>query len=212
MAAPRQRGWGTGGILCAAGHSSGHEFLGGPRRPASGTGPDNLEMPPTLTRAVSTPRLLTWAVLCSLFLTAGSLNMVFGLVDASKAIAAMFWPTTEGRVVSSEVVESQSGRGTTLIPLVVYTYDVGGATYRGNRIYYSSNPKDRDPGVNAERTIAAFPADSLVKVYYDPSEPQRSVLRPGVNWFSMFWLAFATALVALSVNGIRYVRRAWKQR
>jgi hypothetical protein len=83
------------------------------------------------------------------------------------------WPTVTGRALSSQFAgivspippsRSGVGRGTAIVQRwsVSYEYEVAGQKHRG------------------ESTIGYSPSATL-KVYYNPSNPQVSVLEPGVD-------------------------------
>ena len=66
-----------------------------------------------------------------------------------------------------------------------YTYEVDGQTYSNDRIWSGLNPQEELPSAEiAGQALAEFPVGSEVIVYYDPDDPQDSVLRaePGVGW------------------------------
>lgn len=63
------------------------------------------------------------------------------------------------------------------VPLVLYTYCVGEATFRGNRVNDEARRRGRR-GRDAESTVARYPAGASVVVYYDPDNPSESILEP----------------------------------
>ncbi|MEM7408329.1 MAG: DUF3592 domain-containing protein [Pseudomonadota bacterium] len=85
------------------------------------------------------------------------------------------WPTVEGSIVSSEVIEfgpapkSHSCR-------VTYEYDPGIGTITGDRVSFF----DISTAEEANEFAARFTQGSTHPVYYHPSDPHRSVLVPGI--------------------------------
>ena len=74
---------------------------------------------------------------------------------------------TSGTVISSTVqVPAQ-------VPLVIYSYSVGGTVFRGQRVRAADEPSD-----TAAATVARYPAGAPVVVYYDPTNPSDALLEP----------------------------------
>lgn len=129
-----------------------------------------------------------------LMMVSGLLGLVIVGAGAGaqwKAIRERRWPTTTGRVLSSEVERFNSavsgaghGRGTSYAmvlyrPAVLYEYDVGGRRYRSNRI--ASQPEVRvgvpEPAAN---TVKRYPAGSTPEVRYNPKSQAESILEARV--------------------------------
>jgi hypothetical protein len=119
------------------------------------------------------------------------------------ALAAMRWPHTEARILSS-VAESRrvlthQGGGNTMIvwsPVVEYSYQVNGRDHYSSRISFGADfAADR---ALAEKTVARYPAGSVATVYYDPANPSSAVLEPRVAfaWPTLLLVAgfFAAAI------------------
>lgn len=131
------------------------------------------------------------------------------------AIAALFlfidndtksWPTTDGVVRTAGV--ARSGRE---VPFA-YDYVVGKIRYRGHRITPGQdraigifNPDAADPQDVARR----YPPGTAVTVYYDPADPDDSVLEPGVSLFTICAWALGIFLVVLGF--IVYVKRPFRE-
>ncbi len=91
---------------------------------------------------------------------------------------------TRGRVVRAEVEElphaSEEG-GTKYRPVVRYAFEARGRTYESDRVSIGAPaaPDASDPR-DARRLVERFPAGAEVDVWFDPRDPRRSVLVPGV--------------------------------
>jgi hypothetical protein len=97
--------------------------------------------------------------------------------------AAQAWPAVMGAVVSSEVSTEASWDSTSnseamrIRPAVVYAYEVNGRRYTNNQLrasdsFYSAGML---PG-SAQAVVSRYPAGAPVTVYYNPLNPQESVL------------------------------------
>jgi hypothetical protein len=102
----------------------------------------------------------------------------------SRAVA--LWPTTQGRVTGSRVVEETERRtdddgdereSTTYRADIRFTYRVGDADYSSDNwkpgmLVSTGSPKP------AEAVVARYPVGRTVAVYYDPTHPDCAVLEP----------------------------------
>ena len=122
------------------------------------------------------------------FFIAGAVTLCFGVRGVVRARASVRWPTADGKVVSSSVESDHSsggnGGGTTYQAEILYEFSVDGTIYNGNRVAYgdygSSNPS------HARNIVNQYPVGKELTVYYMPSEPEESLLEPGMQtqaWF-----------------------------
>jgi len=94
------------------------------------------------------------------------------------SIASTHWPKTTARILSSGVYRNGKGVGVSWNPEVKYQYAIGGTTYQSanvrfmRRVFYDSE--------SANDMQAPYPAGHVVSVSYDPQNPNRSVLEPGL--------------------------------
>jgi hypothetical protein len=85
-----------------------------------------------------------------------------------EAVSAKNWPTVPGEVVSSRV----AGNNRQSIPLVEYRYEVGGATFTGERVSVLGTLGRETAG----QTVSRYPAGAAVSVHHDPDDPASAVL------------------------------------
>ena len=96
--------------------------------------------------------------------------------------ASTNWPTTKGKVVSSSTQVCHHR----LAPddyetKISYQFSIGGKLYSSSIISF---PGDQYMGCGHAQEIAAqYPIGTSVIVYYDPADPQDSVLHPGGSDF-----------------------------
>ena len=94
------------------------------------------------------------------------------------SVVSQHWPRATARIVSSGVYGSGSGVGTSWAPAVDYSYEVGGTSHHSSNIQYLMRTfYDVD---SATEVQTAYPVGRVVSVAYDPGNPNRSVLEPGV--------------------------------
>ena len=83
-----------------------------------------------------------WIAFSSIFVVVGLVIMGFGINSLSRASDSESWPSAEGVVISSEVVEGHRSRdsGTTYSAEILYDYVVNGETPSGNSIKFGEMP------------------------------------------------------------------------
>ena len=121
------------------------------------------------------------------FLGAGSFFW-YSLVGVIRAPdASRSWPVTEGRVTDTNIEFSripvpQSGFAERHFTIIEYVYSVGD-------VEYSSKQKFRKGKRSAaQEAVAAFLDSRPLAVYYNPRNPDISLLEPGGASFGWAWL------------------------
>jgi hypothetical protein len=106
------------------------------------------------------------------------------------AAATLEWPTTTGKVVSSEIEEKQVYRRKRLRqvfePQIQYSYQVDGRDYTASRVDYFED----DDFENEDKAIGVtekYPVGKEVNVSYDPQDPASAVLEPGITGSNATW-------------------------
>ena len=118
----------------------------------------------------------------TLIMAVGILSWGGVLVAEARESAA--WPTTPGTITEAKVATRHATTGNnapriTYVPSVRYTYRVDGAPYQGNRIQIVSRSFDNRG--KADVRVDRYRRNKAVVVHYDPENPNRSVLQPGMG-------------------------------
>lgn len=103
---------------------------------------------------------------------------------------AASWPGAEGKIVESTLERDAHDAGSSV--LIAYTFCVGERTFRSSCVSFTAK-SDRLPA--KEKLVAKYPVGQRVVVYFDPTNPQRSVLE---REQTAGWLAL-TAAGAVSI-------------
>jgi len=138
-----------------------------------------------------------------LFLAFGAVGLWRGWRDLRRALASAAWPRAEGEIVGSEVhVDGHYEDGEAQLRTVIrYRYDVGGQTYRGERVFFGDGLALRFSGPG-KRRLEEYPTGARVGVAYDPQHPRLAVLEPGGNVAAYLVCAVAVAVGLLGVIGL----------
>lgn len=123
---------------------------------------------------------------------------IWGGLEIARGIFSRDWPTVEGTVLSSGLVQARDDQS--VLADIVYAYEVAGKPFRGERQRYDgggSYSGDRDA---ASRYLANYAAAGRTLVRYDPRHPERAVLEPGFQRPALF--IFVGGVVVLAGSGI----------
>jgi hypothetical protein len=126
---------------------------------------------------------LFWTALVGLF------DLVVG-VGVISSVRSQSFASVEGIVTSSEITTHDSDDGTTYGVDIRYAYNVNGKAFEGDTYRYSAFSSSG--GDWAREAVAAHPKGARVRVYYDPANPQASVLAPGLDGADLFIMLFLT--------------------
>jgi hypothetical protein len=114
----------------------------------------------------------------------GVIDCFFGR-DLLEQYASKNFPSTTGWIIHSEVTSHNhwvnsgthgGGRQQTAYDADVrYHYEVGGQTYEGKRFRYTH----LSSAAWAQNVVTTHPVGSQTQVFYNPNDPQDSLLSPG---------------------------------
>ena len=139
------------------------------------------------------------------FLCGGILFSIIGIWYLAQARQTLDWPSVEGKVLSSSVLARQSSRrqvgetsgGVSFYPRVRFEYSVAGVSYQGDQV--SVGEVGRAFRTSAEAVSGKYRPGQGVTVFYDPLQPGRSVLEPGVQGTTYFWLGIGVGLIGVGL-------------
>lgn len=130
----------------------------------------------------------------------GLLVLLFAAAFSWMVWRASRWPVARGRVISAEAeafADPDPGIGpvrTLYRPSVVYTYQVDGLKFVGDRVMLGVAVASTFSSL-ARRMAERYPVGSEVDVHYNPAGPGESVLRPYSWWHFVPWLIAAGIFV-----------------
>lgn len=114
------------------------------------------------------------------FAGAGIFLLVKNFRERKKSAASQNWPTTQGQVTATKVVEntnidSDGYTSVTYTPMVTYRYQVAGQEYTSDKVTFGFR-KGSSSRAKARQALVNYSGDAQVTVYYDPSDPVEAVL------------------------------------
>ena len=151
----------------------------------------------------------------SVLVLAGVGIAVYGTGTVIEAYESTDWPQTDGSVAASGVdMKSDATDGRTRAlrysPAVSYGYDVDGRTYFSDRLGFTRVWTGEES--DAQAIVRRYPVGQAVTVYYDPDDPLRAVLTPGVSLNSTLGLLFGLGWIAIMTVAMYVFNRFFAHR
>jgi len=151
-----------------------------------------------------------------IFLISGIVTLFCAIGSLEKAKTSENWPTTEGQVVSSDIVTGIDWRRTgkdrrtytTYKPIVLYEYSVNDTKYSSNMVSFVGEDESEMQG-HARRIVNRYPPGKKVIVYYNPDNPKEAVLETGVS--PITYVATLVMGIAFCAVGLWGVIRSLKK-
>ena len=114
------------------------------------------------------------------------------------------WAQAPGRIVKSGVGAREhgfAGEAETVrnIPLVAYTFSVGGREYRGERIVLGEVGESE-----IDAMLTKYPVGKDVTVFYDPADPSNCALERGIPSYVFSGCLWLTAIAAAGIAGVYF--------
>ncbi|MEM6551673.1 MAG: DUF3592 domain-containing protein [Planctomycetota bacterium] len=98
----------------------------------------------------------------------------FGLFESLSAEA---WPSVQGEIIKAETITKQDAKDRQHI---VYRYEVGQQSFESDRMSFRTGY-----AASEEREKREMVVGQAVTVWFNPEQPDRSVLKLGVPWFEV---------------------------
>ena len=123
----------------------------------------------------------------AIFIAVGSVLLVLLGRQAIQADRSSSWPTVEGVVTESKVVQRIGRRNRkTNVPRITYRYSVDGTEHVATRLFFGSQFSESwTAGAkwtsDAQEYMARYPPGTLLQVHYDPDDAATSVVEAGVK-------------------------------
>lgn len=137
-------------------------------------------------------------LVAGIFLLVGGGLTYWGWTILENAKASASWPTAQGEVIKSEVTRNTDGEGhTSYSPEVTYTYFADNQSRKSYTIKFGENSYGNKR--TADEIAAKYPIGKSVTVFYDPQNPEKSVLEPGVSSGSYIVLGIGVLFVVISL-------------
>lgn len=100
------------------------------------------------------------------------------------------YASVTGTITHSEVKSHHSSKGGTSYNAVIeYKFEAGGQKFVGNKIRLGVTTSSY---ANATAAVNTHPVGSTVQVFYNPADPQESLLSPGIEGLDFMFVLFLT--------------------
>ena len=115
----------------------------------------------------------------ALLIVLGSVSILNGVRELARGFMSRSWPVTRGTILSASPAAGGLGRIAWRFPQIRFEYVVAGEKYVSDG-YSASSQTVFLTQASLLRRLAAYAPGSHVDVYFDPGNPGRGILRPGV--------------------------------
>lgn len=139
--------------------------------------------------------------------------LVFSIIPTFYDVLRMSsWPSTQAELVFAELDMQRSSKSTTYLARARYSYQINGVYYTNDRVAISKRSDNigsfqEDLGYRLE---AAFAAKKPIEIWYNPKDPQDSIidrsLRARLLFFNLIFV------VVFGGAGIGLLLFAWRQK
>ena len=109
-----------------------------------------------------------------LLIICGVWFLLHARTSKTKSKAAMNWPKTKARILSSKVVKAPGAKPTVYRAQITYQYNVNGQAYSNNKLTLGGEVNSGRP--KAQRRCDQYPDHSEQDVFFNPENPQESFL------------------------------------
>jgi len=134
------------------------------------------------------------------FLKLSVSDLWFGMISLT-------WPYEEGFITDTALLEKSEKDETRWLPDVTYSYVVDEKQYHGNKISFSRSYFSKD---SASDIIEGYNAGNKHNIYYSPSHPELSCIKPGLEkrviFFSLLGLC---GIIAVGFSVYRERKKAF---
>ena len=136
------------------------------------------------------------------FFLGGAAAIFFGYRNRQKATESLNWPKVPGTITEAEVrkdydTDAEGFTTTTYVPEIKYQYQVGGEEFSNQQISFGGT-KTYSSSKKAEEALSQYPVNGSVSVYYNPENPEESVLVQGTKG-TMTLIIVGAAFIAISI-------------
>ena len=145
---------------------------------------------------------------CWLFIVVGLAVWGAGISTMIKSLRTEHWAVTEGVIQSAEQKSDSGGDGgTTYSAAVTYAYQVGGASYTGEKVSIGQMSASSS---YAQKILNRYPVGKKVSVHYAPDDPAEAVLETGIHGGTWICLAVGTAFALFGTMFLQIQRAVIK--
>lgn len=142
------------------------------------------------------------------FLVIGLILLLFSIYYYLKAKKSVNWPTTEGTILTSNVLKetsntSDNNRSTLYKAEICYSYNVMAQKYLSDKISFMPTYSTTSSKLAYVETTK-YPVNTKVFIYYNPANPKEAVIEPGVKNSHIIFLLFSTLIFTIPTIMLLY--------
>ncbi len=143
-----------------------------------------------------------------LFLILGLWALLAGMSMGIEGWQAEKWPQADGRIILSRVQEWRAPGKIRIARLCLdmdYLYMVDDKIFEGHRL--NSGWRCFASEDHIRQILKRYPTGREVKVFYNPKNPGKSLLEPGISWSVLFLAGIGIINLSIAMPLIRSGRK-----
>jgi hypothetical protein len=121
-----------------------------------------------------------WGIATALLIVLGSVSILNGVRELVRGFMSRSWSVTRGTILSASPAAGGLGRIAWPFPQIRFEYVVAGEKYVSDG-YSASTQTVFLTKASLLRRLTPYVPGGDVDVYFDPANPGRGILRPGVT-------------------------------
>jgi Protein of unknown function (DUF3592) len=149
-----------------------------------------------------------FVIFSGVFMALGLMMITAGIVNLLRANESTNWPSTPGQIVYGRINQDDPDHqvkadGLNLVAhkqkgvIIIYKYSAGGKAHYSNRRLFGQVPDNQTEWADALGNF--FYLGREVPVFYDPKDPDRAVLTPGIAREAMILPGFGAGVFLFSL-------------
>ena len=119
----------------------------------------------------------------------GGMDFVLGWKSRS-------WPSVHGQITQFKISDTIKNEAPSQLEAFEYTYQVSEKTFTGNKIRFGTR---FEKALEKEQTGSTYTSGMTIPVFYDPENPNFSVLKPGLSFTSIWQILVGTFTISFGI-------------
>ncbi len=145
---------------------------------------------------LTTKERLGMVLFFGIFFLIGFVLFYFTYSWITNGLESNNWQSVEGAIISSQFISGRTSENKPFYSAeILYEYYIDNVKYLSNSITSGGQSSSNNPNY-AQKIVRKYSEGDKINVYYNPQNPEQSVLEPGFHW-SDAWPALIGLLFAL---------------
>jgi len=136
-----------------------------------------------------------YIIILGLFTVTGIGTTIWGVWILARARRSAGWPGIDGEIISCNKADDADS----LLPDIRFAYTLAGKRYEKNIDFPSGTSPTQQL---SDSYVQRFPRGKVVRVFYNPADPEEATLEPGVHPGDWMVLGFGLGITVLMIAAL----------